>query len=187
MDKVVNLAGVVVENKRNLFLCCASITKNLIFRKAFPGVATYLEVLKQESASIIKKVRKQPCLALWCGGNELLNAQCLIMDPGTPYIPSSPIEGVAHGAYVFRDTDGEEVFQRMIRINKQRQKYTAYPEFGVPAPSSVQVLRTIIPGKELWPPKPGGAWETHHGFRAWGGDSTSWLMMGQIEYYFGKP
>lgn len=93
----------------------------------------YLEVLKQESASVIKRVRKHPCLALWCGGNELLNtwsrmtdqslalrllnSQCLIMDPKTPFIPTSPIEGVAHGAYVFRDGDGEEVFQRMIRIN----------------------------------------------------------------------
>jgi beta-mannosidase len=87
--------------------------------------------------------------------------------------------GMGHGHYVFRDwTTKEEVFQEMAR-----SKFTAYTEFGMPAPASVEVLKTIIPKEELWPPKPGGSWESHHAFNAWLG--TTWLCQDIIEDYFG--
>jgi beta-mannosidase len=133
---------------------------------------------------------------MWCGGNELfnswggmteqslalrlLNSQCLLLDPKTPYINTSPIIGMAHGHYVFRDWEnGEEVYARMARSHN-----TAYTEFGMPAPSSIEVLKTIIPENELWPPQRGASWESHHAFNAWVGDT--WLMQGMIEDYFGK-
>jgi beta-mannosidase len=145
----------------------------------YPDDAHYLEVLKQESTSIILRLKNHPSLALWCGGNELynswsgmtdqslalrlLNSRCLELDPLTPFIPTSPIEGMGHGHYVFRDFDsGEEVFARMSRA-----QFTTYTEFGMPAPASVEVLKTIIPPDELWPPAPGKSWESHHAFKAW--------------------
>jgi beta-mannosidase len=162
----------------------------------YVGTPAYLRVLVQESESIIKRVRKHASLAMWCGGNELynswsgmteqslalrlLNSQCLLLDPKTPYINTSPIIGMAHGHYVFRDFDtGEEVYERM-----QRASNTAYTEFGMPGPSSVEVLKTIIPQDELWPPQPGTSWESHHAYGAWVGNT--WLMQDMIEDYFGK-
>lgn len=162
----------------------------------YPDDPQYLQILEQESSSIINRLKKHASLVLWCGGNELfngwsgmddqslalrlLNSQCLKFDPGTPFIPTSPIEGVGHGHYVFRDEQsGEEVFSRMKRAH-----FTAYTEFGVPAPSSVEVLRKIIPEIELWPPKPKTSWESHHAYNAWVGNT--WLMQEMIEDYFGK-
>jgi beta-mannosidase len=163
---------------------------------AYPDDPHYLKILKQESTSIILRLKKHPCLTLWCGGNELfngwsgmddqslalrlLNSQCLILDPQTPFIPTSPLQGMGHGHYVFRDFDsGEEVFARMKRAH-----CTAYTEFGMPAPASVDILKTIIPPAELWPPAPGASWESHHAYKAWVGNT--WLMQDMIEDYFGK-
>jgi beta-mannosidase len=162
----------------------------------YPDDPHYLKILEQESASIINRLKKHPCLALWCGGNELfnswsgmndqslalrlLNSQCLKLDPGTPFIPTSPIQGMAHGNYVFRNwTNGEEVFARMNNAH-----FTAYTEFGMPSPASVEILKSIIPPGELWPPAPGGSWESHHAYKAWAGNT--WLMQDMIEDYFGR-
>ncbi|NJN27052.1 MAG: hypothetical protein HC819_14285 [Cyclobacteriaceae bacterium] len=193
--------GGCIVNKESFFELCDQL--GIMVWEEFPlacnnylGTPKYLNVLRQESESIIKRVRKHASLAMWCGGNELfnnwsgmteqslalrlLNSQCLLLDPKTPFIYTSPVIGMAHGHYVFRDwNDGEEVYARMTRARN-----TAYTEFGLPAPSSLEVLQTIIPADELWPPKPGTAWESHHAFKAWVGDT--WLMQGMIEDYFGK-
>ena len=65
-----------------------------------------------------------------------------------------------------------------------RAQFTTYTEFGMPAPASVEVLKTIIPPDELWPPAPGKSWESHHAYKAWVG--STWLMQEMIEDYFGK-
>lgn len=190
-----------VVNKQSFYDLCDE--KGILVWQEFPlacnnyeGTPHYLKILAQESESIIKKLRWHPCLAIWCGGNELynswsgmtgqslalrlLNSQCYIYDRFTPFIPTSPLMGMAHGHYVFRDNEtGEEVFQWM-----PRSRNTAYTEFGMPAPSSVDVLKTIIPENELWPPKTGTAWEAHHAFNAWVGDT--WLMQKLITHYFGE-
>jgi beta-mannosidase len=110
---------------------------------------------------------------------RLLNSQCYRLDPLTPFLPTSPVMGMGHGHYVFRDWDSkEEVFQWMPRAHN-----SAYTEFGMPAPSSIEVLKTIIPEAELWPPKPGTSWESHHAYNAWQGNT--WLCQDIIEDYFG--
>jgi beta-mannosidase len=190
-----------IVNKESFFELCDR--KGILIWQEFPLACNnypddvhYLKILEQESASIINRLKKHACLALWCGGNELfnswsgmndqslalrlLNSQCLKLDPGTPFIPTSPIEGMAHGHYVFRDmSNGEEVFARMNRAH-----FTTYTEFGMPAPASVKILKSIIPPEELWPPATGGSWESHHAYRAWVGNT--WLMQDMIEDYFGK-
>ncbi len=65
-----------------------------------------------------------------------------------------------------------------------RASATAYTEYGMPGLSPVELLRKIIPENELFPPKPGTSWESHHAFNAWGPDR--WLMPGILEGYFGK-
>lgn len=186
-------------NKESFFDICDEM--GLLVWQEFPlacnnylGTPEYLKVLDQESRSIILRLRQHPSLAIWCGGNELFNAwsrmtdqspalrllaaNCYNMDPKTPFLMTSPVEGMGHGNYVFRDSAGKEVFQ-MFR----NASCTAYTEFGCPGPSPVDYLKTFIPEEDLFPPRPGTAWETHHAFNAWVG--PTWLELPTIEAYFG--
>ncbi len=197
---ILRIWGGGIVNKEAFFELCDE--KGILVWQEFPlacnnyeGTPHYLKILEQESGSIINRLKKHPSLAMWSGGNELfnnwsgmtdqsaairlLNAQCFLLDPGTPFIPTSPVMGVGHGHYVFRDwQSGEEVFQEMTR-----SRFTAYTEFGMPAPASVEILKTIIPVNELWPPEPGTSWESHHAYKAWVGNT--WLCQDIIEDYFG--
>lgn len=160
----------------------------------YPDAPAYLKVLDQESRSIVKRLRRHASVVLWCGGNELfnawsrmteqsyplrlLNANCFELDPHTPFIMTSPLDGMGHGHYMFRYRTGEDVFEAMPKASN-----TAYTEFGVPAPASVEQLRSFIPPEELFPPRRGTSWESHHGLNAL--SEEMWLMPDQLEYYFG--
>lgn len=157
----------------------------------------YLATLDRESRSILARLRTHACLAVWCGGNELfcpwtrmsehddalrlLQRNCYDLDPSRPFLATTPLEGMRHGNYLFRSLQGEEVYQIF-----KKQSATAYVEFGCPSVASVETLKTILPEKDLWPPRPGTAWETHHAFGAWDQAADSWLMLEIIESYFGK-
>lgn len=164
---------------------------------AYPDCPDYLADLDRESRAIIRRVRQHPSLAFWCGGNELfnswsgmddqslplrlLNRNCFDLDPTTAYLPTSPLDGMAHGDYRFRDTDGRDVFQIFQSANN-----TAYSEFGCPGIAPADYLKTFIPSEELWPPRPGTSWETHHAFNAWSPDPDYWINLRAIEHYFGE-
>lgn len=188
-----------IVNKDSFFDLCDEM--GLMVWQEFPlacnnyrGTPGYLRVLDQESRSILRRLRRRACLAIWCGGNELFNAwsgmtdqslalrllnrNCYDLDPHTPFLMTSPLMGMAHGNYLFRYHDGREVFQAMPGAAN-----TAYTEFGCPGPSPADYLRTFIPPDDLFPPRPGTAWETHHAFGAWG--DTTWLLPDVIEDYFG--
>ncbi|MDX1283984.1 MAG: glycoside hydrolase family 2 TIM barrel-domain containing protein, partial [Draconibacterium sp.] len=190
-----------IVNKESFYELCNE--KGILVWTEFPLACNnyedspdYLETLEQESESIIKRIRKHPSNVMWSGGNELfnswsgmtdqslalrlLNSQCFHLDPLIPFIPTSPIYGVGHGNYVFRSLDGKtEVYEWMAKA-----KSTAYTEFGMPGPASVEILKTIIPENELFPPVPGTSWESHHAFQAWVGDT--WLMKDFLCDYFGE-
>jgi beta-mannosidase len=197
---ILRVWGGGIVNKESFFELCDE--KGILVWQEFPlacnnyeGTPHYLKILEQEATAIIRRLKKHPSLALWCGGNELfnnwslmtdqssalrlLNSLCYQLDPDTPFNPTSPMMGMGHGHYVFRDwSTGEEVLQEMVR-----SKFTAYTEFGMPAPASVEILKKIIPPEELWPPRPGTSWESHHAYNAWIGNT--WLCQDIIEYYFG--
>jgi beta-mannosidase len=160
-------------------------------------VGNYMQVLESEATGMIKKFRSHPCLAFWCGGNELFNAWsnmdeqyhplrllnklCFELDYKRPFLYTSPLYGMAHGGYVFYSEDqGGDVFQQF-----QSNRNTAYTEFGVPSLSDVETLKQIIPGDELFPIKPTEAWIAHHGFKAWG--APRWVCQDIYERYFGTP
>ncbi len=191
--------GGAIVNKESFFELCDRM--GIMVWQEFPlacaryeGTPDYLKVLNQESCSIIHRLRRHPCVAIWCGGNELfngwskmtdqdlairlLNRNCYDLDPSRPFLPTSPVMGMGHGHYLFRDAQGLEVFQ----IQSQ-SKCTAYTEFGCPGPSSAEDLRKIIPEQDLFPPRAGTAWETHHAFNAW--VEGSWLQKEVMEDYFG--
>ncbi len=160
-------------------------------------VGNYMQVLESEATGMIKKFRSHPCLAFWCGGNELFNAWsnmdeqyhplrllnklCFELDYKRPFLYTSPLYGMAHGGYVFYSEDqGGDVFQQF-----QSNRNTAYTEFGVPSLSDVETLKQIIPEDELFPIKPTEAWIAHHGFKAWG--RSRWVCQDVYERYFGTP
>jgi beta-mannosidase len=161
----------------------------------YPDDPAYLAVLDQESRSILRRLRQHPCVALWCGGNELfngwsgmtdqslplrlLNRNCYDLAPETPFLMTSPVMGMGHGHYVFRDPNsGEEAWQLF-----QQADCTAYTEFGVAGPAPRTVLESFLPPDERFPPRPGTAWEAHHAFGVW--MPSSHLYLGVIEHYFG--
>jgi beta-mannosidase len=161
----------------------------------YPDDEHYLSILRQEAVSIIERLRRHPCIAIWSGGNELFNnwsgmddqslplrllgSLCYELDRNTPFIPTSPLNGMGHGHYVFR-SEGREVFEAM-----NNSHFTAYPEFGIPGISPREVLEACIPPEELFPARPGTAWESHHAFGAWDGAVKTWLCPDLLEEYMG--
>lgn len=162
----------------------------------YPDDPAYLENLDAESKALIRRVRQHPCLALWVGGNELfnswsrmtdqslplrlLNRNCYDLDPSTPFLPTAPVGGMGHGDYRFHD-GARDIFAIF-----QQARCTAYSEFGCPGASPADYLRQYIPAEELWPPRLGTSWETHHGLNAWvPPDATTWLCLGTLEALFG--
>lgn len=163
----------------------------------YPDTDEYLAVLGQEASAIIRRISPHPCLAIWCGGNELfnswsgmddqslplrlLNKLCYELTPEIPFLATSPLNGMCHGNYLFRDGD-REVYQWMPEASA-----TAYTEFGVPGISPREVLEAIIPEDELFPASPTAAWTAHHAFGAWDGNLETWLGPATIRHYFGEP
>lgn len=161
----------------------------------YPDDTDYLRVLDSESRAIIQRLRSHPSVVLWCGGNELfnswsgmtdqalplrlLNKNCYELDAQRPYLPTSPVMGMGHGHYVFYDTDNDIEAWACF----QNAQCTAYTEFGCPGPSPVEVLKTFISESELFPPRVGTSWESHHAFGVW--MENSWLFPDVIHKYFG--
>jgi beta-mannosidase len=191
-----------IVNKDSFFEICDEL--GLMVWQEFPlacnnyrGSKEYLQVLEQEAEAIIIKLRKYTSLAFWCGGNELfnswskmtdqshalrlLNKLCYELDPKRPYLPTSPLMGMAHGCYLFRYLDGREVFQAMPQAH-----YTAYTEFGVPSLSNLDCCLMISEQNKLFPLEENEITIAHHAFKAWG-DFDSWACPDMIEDYFGKP
>ena len=160
----------------------------------YPDDPHYLSVLRQEAESLVKRLRSHPCMAMWCGGNELfnswsgmtdqslalrlLNSVCYENCPEIPFIATSPLNGMGHGHYLFY-WDGEDVYQRMNSAHM-----TAYTEFGLPGISPKEVLEKIIPAEDLFPPRQGTAWESHHAFGAWDGARDTWISTSIMDRYF---
>lgn len=164
----------------------------------YPGTPEYLAVLEKEAHACLDRLLPHPCLTLLCGGNELFNSWsgmddqslplrlldkiCFERAPQIPFNKTSPMTGMAHGCYLFYEPDymGGDVWEMF-----QKASNTAYTEFGVPSMADADILRSIIPEEELFPPKPTRSYLAHHGFEAWG--PTRWICPEIIERYFGKP
>ena len=162
----------------------------------YAGTARYLSVLEKEATAIIERLRHHPCLAMWCGGNELFNAWSRMddqshalrllnkltyeLDPGRPFIPTSPLFGMGHGSYRFRYFDGREVFEVM-----RNSRCTAYTEFGVPSISNVSCLESIGEEAVQFPFVRNPVLTAHHAFHAWG-DENTWCELDTVTDYFGE-
>jgi beta-mannosidase len=165
------------------------------------GNEHYVKVLEHNARSMIGKIRHHPCLALWCGGNELfqdhsgmapqdkilrmLAALCYNLDPDRPFLPTTPYPGAVHGPYTFDGAGAGrygELYDQVQWCNAL--KPAAYNECGIASPGHADTMRAVLPAAELWPPKRGTAWEFHKAFGVWG-EGRPWLIPELIEEYFG--
>ncbi len=172
-----------------------------------PDDDNYLSVLKQEATTIIKRLRTHPCLAFWCGGNELFNSWsgltvqshplrlldslCYEHDRFTPFNMTSPLHGVSHGSYVkvqfpYEDTKkddyshGEEFICAIKRSHS-----TAYTEFGCNGASPKEyILKYIMDEKDYADCNDKNEiWTAHHAFKAW--TEFAWLGIPEVDHFFG--
>ena len=163
----------------------------------YPDNDSYLSVLENEAKGIIKRLRTHPSVVLWCGGNELFNSWsrmteqyhalrlldklCYTYDRYTPFIMTSPLNGMAHGSYV--NYDEVETHQEFITdiVNSYN---TAYTEFGCPGMSTKEQLLTFMSEDDFNDcNKDNPVWLAHHGFNAW--RPLTWVRFPEVEYYFG--
>lgn len=162
----------------------------------YPDEEHYLSVLNQESISIIRRLRTHPSLTLWCGGNELFNSwsgmtnqslalrlldmNCLLHDPHTPYMMTSPTCGMAHGNYAVMAGEDREAMSDFID-----KDHTAYTEFGSPSPAPFEYIKKFCPPEELYNVSEDTSWLDHHALWAWNG-RDNWFNKAHIEAYYGK-
>ena len=191
--------GGAIVNKDSFFDLCNE--KGILVWQEFPLACNYypddeqyVKVLEDEARDVVKRVRKNPCIAMWCGGNELfnnwskmspqsiplrmLNAVCFELDPETPFNYTSPLIGVGHGHYKFRPDEKYDVMTEFA-LNDM----VAYTEFGVNGAASVDAIKRCIPKNELFPLKETPSWVAHFGTGFWG---DGWIFLPDLERYVGK-
>lgn len=189
-------------NKEDFFELCDE--KGLMVWQEFPLACNeypddedYLAVLETEATAILRRLRTHPCVCMWCGGNELFNAWsgmtdqhhalrlldgvCYREDRFTPFLMTSPLNGMAHGHYLNCDeSDGNTEFITTL----SRSHCTAYPEFGAPSMSAYEDLKQFMPEADVEDCSPDNPhWGMHHGFGAW--REESWVRKPEVSYYFG--
>ncbi len=173
-----------------------------------PDNDRYLSVLEQEALTIIKRLRTHPCLAFWCGGNELFNSWsglseqslplrllsklCYENDRHTPFNMTSPLHGMAHGTYmkvILADRESEEAEQEGAEEfieQVKREDYTAFTEFGCNGGATPEYIKKYIMDESDYNDcsSSNEVWRAHHAFGAFG--TPCWLGKGEVGYYFGS-
>ena len=145
-------------------------------------------MLESEATAIIDRIKQHVCLMFWCGGNELFNNwSCMteqdkpirlmhtltfLKTPEIPFLPTSPVMGMAHGPYSFNLRDGREVIEVLAE-----SRNTAYTEFGGAGFSPIETLELISELDAFSSIDENNELAVKHG--------CHWLEM-QIERYFGK-
>ena len=162
----------------------------------YPDNDGYLAVLEKEATAIVRRLRTHPCVVLWCGGNELFNnwslmtdqhhalrlldKVCYIEDRFTPYIMTSPLNGMGHGHYInYDETIGKETITTLVNSSN-----TAYTEFGSPAGADAEYILKYMSEEDFADCNADNAvWTAHHAFGAW--VPGTWLRKAEADYYFG--
>ena len=199
---IVRMWGGGIVNKEKFFELCDELgimvwQEFTLACNNYENDLNYLETLDRESRSIISRLKKHPSVVLWCGGNELfcswsgmtnqahalriLDRNCFELDRHTPFLATSPLYGMGHGHYLPLNDDGTEVMTDFLHSD-----FTAYTEFGMPAPASADYIRGIISEKDFENFAPGTDWEVHAAMNSWDKKPETWFSKNLIRQYFGQ-
>jgi beta-mannosidase len=163
----------------------------------YPDDDAYLKVLEQEATSIVRRLRTHPSVVLWCGGNELFNnwsrmtdqhhalrlldRVCYTEDRFTPFIMTSPLNGMAHGPYINYDPNLKSEYISVF-VDSQN---TAYTEFGSPGAAAAEYIKQYMSEEDFRDCQPDNpVWKAHHAFDS-GFYKDTWLRQTEADYYFG--
>lgn len=124
----------------------------------YPTDEVYLQENAIEAESIIRRLRNHPCIALWCGGNELMyygvTPEHPVLSlfgklvekyhPGTAYHLSCPDKSRPgerdHGPWTYEPHANWNKHDRLLNS-----------EFGCTAPVGLDACRRFIPEEECYP------------------------------------
>ena len=174
----------------------------------YPQTPEFLEVMRQEAISVVRKLRNHPSLALWSGDNEvdmfyqfsgldpahnkitreILPQVVFQDDPYRPYLPSSPYmspEVIATGNLKLMPEDHlwgpRDYFKSPFYTEHTAHFVSEIGYHGCPGLSSI---KRFIDPQHLWPATDNPQWVLH---------STDWtgnpgrikLMFNQVQELFG--
>jgi beta-mannosidase len=171
-----------------------------------PSDEAYLDRIRAVAPGMIARRRNHPCLALWCGGNELAGADSLPIgsehpalaelrqlaaahDPLRAWLPASPSGPTfasdparrgemhdVHGPWHYLGPAEHSAFYNDIDPQ-------LHSEFGCEGTAPLETLRWLAgdTGDEvLWPADRANPFWMHHG-------GESWLRPERVETAFGAP
>jgi beta-mannosidase len=141
-----------------------------------PEHPDFIALVKEEAAKALRRLRRHPSLALWCGNNEnqmgrhdrwyrgretaawgeklyetVLPELCARLDPDRPYWPGSPYGGADPNNEAQGDRHHWLVWARFADIDEYRLDFGRFiSEFGFAALPNRAALRRSVPAGERW-------------------------------------
>ena len=174
----------------------------------YPQTPEFLEVMRNEALSVVRKLRNHPSLALWSGDNEvdqsyffagldpahnkitreILPQVVFQADPYRPYLPSSPYmspEVIATGNLRLMPEDhlwGPRDYFKSTYYTEHTAHFVS--EIGYHGCPSLSSIKRFIGPEHIWPAADNPQWVLH---------STDWtgnpgrikLMFNQVQELFG--
>jgi beta-mannosidase len=142
----------------------------------YPYDGKFLSGVRNEAETTVKRLRRHPCLVLWCGDNEndwlnplnykvknygknpitrkILPGACARFSPGVPYIPSTPHS--PSGGYANSDKEGDThlwyhgtSFRDKAYLENKSLLVSEIGHLSVP---DRKTLLSFLPENKLWPP-----------------------------------
>jgi beta-mannosidase len=138
----------------------------------YPQTEAFAAQLAVEAGQVIRDLRSYPCLALWCGDNEVdafypslaarnrltrrtLAGLCRELDPETPYIPSTPWRPSGQGPPWVSSAEGDSHCWGHGKDYRAPFFLDARPrfmsEFGHLSLPSLECIRKFFPSGGEWP------------------------------------
>ena len=163
----------------------------------YPTHREFLELVRRETESIVKRLRNHPSIILWCGNNEIdwmmyemgvehrghpvfykvIPEVLKKLDPSRPYWPSSPWGGENPNSMEEGNRHNWYVWHRYQPIEEYEEDESRFiTEFGFQSIPSEETLKKFLSPENLWPINE--IWIYHY--------HTPWKMCYYIRD-FGKP
>ncbi len=167
-----------------------------------PEDNAYLDYIEKQARQMIPLRRNHPALAIWCGGNELMDDRHTPLsdahpalaklkqavnelDPGRLWLPTSSSGPVEAGDIKLKGTGKMHDVHGSWQYQGPEEQYRFYnnidalyhSEFGVEGAANLITIRRFISPHYQWPPDGTNPAWVHHG--SW------WLHRDKLERMFG--